>query len=90
MTAPWRAWYGTARWRKLRWSILVRDLFTCRRCGLLEGNTSQLVADHVRPHRGDQRLFWDEANLQAMCKACHDRTKQVEEQGTLHQRGVWN
>lgn len=24
----WRRWYKTARWQKLRMSVLVRDLFT--------------------------------------------------------------
>lgn len=75
----WRKWYKTARWQKLRWSVLVRDLFTCCRCRRIEGNTSLLVADHVKPHRGDEHLFWDDANIKAMCKACHDSIKQSEE-----------
>lgn len=81
VTQPWRAWYKTSRWQKLRWSVLVRDMFTCQRpqCGKLEANTSQLVADHKVPHRGDERLFWDEGNLQCICKQCHDRDKQREE-----------
>jgi len=74
---PWRAWYKTARWQRLRWQCLVRDLFTCRMCGWLGGNdTSQLVADHVRPHRGRAADFWDLGNLQCLCKACHDGAKQ--------------
>ncbi|MDP1026382.1 HNH endonuclease signature motif containing protein [Sphingomonas sp. KR1UV-12] len=75
----WRRWYKTSRWQKLRWSILVRDLFTCGMCGKLEPDTSQLVADHRRPHRGDERLFWDERNLWCLCKPCHDSTKQRQE-----------
>jgi 5-methylcytosine-specific restriction protein A len=77
---PWRAWYKLARWRKLRWSILTRDLFTCQcGCGHLESDTSQLVADHIRPHRGNEALFWDPANLQTLAKRCHDRAKQAAE-----------
>jgi 5-methylcytosine-specific restriction endonuclease McrA len=87
---PWRAWYKTARWAALRLSIFLRDLYQCQRCGKLEGNTSLLVCDHRKPHRGDQQLFWDENNLQTLCKGCHDRDKQREEQATLHQRGVWH
>lgn len=75
----WRAWYGTARWQRLRWSILERALFTCVRCGRCFGDTSQLVADHIEQHKGDPGKFWDEANLQCMCKGCHDRDKQREE-----------
>jgi 5-methylcytosine-specific restriction endonuclease McrA len=78
-SAPWRKWYKTARWQKLRWSVLVRDLFTCRRCRRIEADTSRLVADHKTPHRGDEALFWDDQNLQCLCKPCHDKDKQREE-----------
>ena len=94
-TLPWRAWYKTARWQKLRWSVLVRDLFPCRECGRITADTSQLVADHKQPHRGDERLFWDAENLQCLCKTCHDSTKQRMEKGgtvdafTSDGRVVW-
>jgi 5-methylcytosine-specific restriction endonuclease McrA len=87
---PWRRWYNTARWRALRLKVFLRDLFTCKRCGHVEGDTSLLVCDHVIPHRGDEAKFWDEANLQTLCKDCHDRVKQREEQASLHTRGVWH
>lgn len=29
--------------------------------------------DHIKPHRGDDTLLWDEANWQALCKRCHSR-----------------
>jgi 5-methylcytosine-specific restriction endonuclease McrA len=76
--APWRKWYGTARWRALRMVVFVRDGFTCQwpGCGRIEANTSKLVADHRTPHRGDEALFWDEDNLQTLCKPCHDKHKQ--------------
>jgi 5-methylcytosine-specific restriction protein A len=77
----WRRWYKTARWQALRWSVLLRDLFTCQwpGCGRIEGDTSQLVADHRKPHRGDEALFWDAGNLWCLCKRCHDSAKQREE-----------
>ena len=77
----WRKWYKLARWRRLRLKVFLRDLYTCqmRGCARLEPNASLLVADHVTPHRGDQVLFWDETNLQTLCKPCHDRLKQAEE-----------
>ena len=89
---PWRKWYKTARWRALRIKVFTRDLFTCQQvgCGRLEGNTSLLVCDHIKPHRGSELLFWDEGNLQTMCKPCHDTLKQQAEQATLHHRGVWD
>lgn len=77
----WRAWYKTARWQRLRWQVLVRDLFTCAFCGVVEHGKGQMVADHRVPHRGDPALFWDADNLQCLCKSCHDSTKQRMERG---------
>ena len=34
------------------------------------------VVDHIEPHRGDMKLFWDSANWQRLCKVCHDSHKQ--------------
>lgn len=80
-TVTWRGWYKLARWKRLRLAIFARDLFTCQmaECGQIEGDTSLLVADHVKRHNGDERLFWDEGNLQTLCKPCHDGAKQREE-----------
>lgn len=78
---PWRRWYKTARWQKLRMAVLLRDLFTCQwpGCGRIEADTSLLVADHKTPHRGDADLFWDDRNLWCLCKPCHDSAKAREE-----------
>lgn len=76
---PWRKWYKTTRWQRLRFSIFERDLFTCQMCSKLESNTSQLVADHRKPHRGDAVLFWSPSNIQCLCKPCHDTEKQSQE-----------
>ena len=81
-----RRWYNSGRWRSvptgLRWRCLERDLFTCQwpGCGRIEADTAKLVADHVVPHRGDERLFFDLGNLQTLCKPCHDTHKQRVEQ----------
>lgn len=80
-TVSWRGWYKLARWKRLRMEVFVRDHFTCQwpGCGKLESDTSQLVADHRKAHRGDEALFWDIRNLWALCKPCHDGAKQREE-----------
>lgn len=79
----YRGWYKLARWHKqphgLRWRVLVRDQFTCQMCRRLDHDTSRLVADHKIPHKGDPDLFWSEANVWCLCKACHDGAKQREE-----------
>jgi 5-methylcytosine-specific restriction endonuclease McrA len=73
-----RKLHKTARWQRLRWSILVRDEFTCQTCRRVEGDTSKLVCDHVEPHRGDVEKFWA-GPFQTLCKPCHDGQKQKEE-----------
>lgn len=73
---PYRKLYKTARWQKLRWSILVRDLFTCQMCGKIGADTSQLVCDHVEPHYGNPAAFWA-GPFQTLCAdPCHNTHKQ--------------
>lgn len=72
----------------MRARVLLDAMYTCDMCGRLEGDTSKLVADHIKPHRGNPVLFWDENNLQCLCTECHSSTKQVEEQSDLV--GVWD
>jgi 5-methylcytosine-specific restriction protein A len=88
---PWWAWYDTARWKQLRLKVFERDRYRCQHTGCckVEGNTSKLICDHIKPHRGNEHLFWNEANLQTLCKPCHDKTKQQEEQATRQTQGVW-
>lgn len=86
-SVEWRPWYKTQRWRRLRWQVLVRDRFTCQMCGTLEADTAKLVGDHKVPHRGDEALFFDEANVWCLCKTCHDSTKQREERQAARQGG---
>lgn len=41
--------------------------------------TEATVVDHMVPHKGDQKLFWDTENHQALCAPCHSSVKQREE-----------
>jgi len=74
-------WLGTAQWQRLRFQVITAALFTCAYCQRLEPDTSQLVADHIVPHRGDAKRFWDRANLQCLCAHCHNTVKQTMEGG---------
>jgi 5-methylcytosine-specific restriction protein A len=29
--------------------------------------------DHIIPHKGDMKLFWDSDNWQGLCKSCHSK-----------------
>jgi len=50
---------------------------SCRRCG-----AQASVVDHIKPHKGDQGLFWNRANWQSLCTHCHSSAKQAEERRT--------
>ncbi|SRR5579871_802906 len=75
---PWRGWYSTAAWQRLRVRVFVRDGYQCQlpECGKVIANP---VADHRIPHRGDRVLFFDDDNVQTLCKPCHDSAKQAAE-----------
>ena len=71
--------YNT-RWKKYRKAFLSAHPL-CVRC--LENNktTAATVVDHIVPHKGNQRLFWNKENHQALCKKCHDRKSASEDGG---------
>lgn len=68
------------RWERYRAGYLREHplCVRCERAGLVVASS---VVDHVTPHRGDPRLFWDPANHQALCATCHSGDKQREEKG---------
>jgi 5-methylcytosine-specific restriction protein A len=35
--------------------------------------------DHVIPHKGNMKLFWDPKNRQSLCKKCHSRKTAIED-----------
>ena len=60
------------QWQKARVRYLKAHPL-CVQC-LKEGHAvTATVVDHIRPHRGDPVLFWDEKNWQSLCKPCHDK-----------------
>ena len=50
--------------------------------------TPAQVTDHIKPHKGDEALFWDVSNWQSLCKQHHDRHKQRIERGSKTARVV--
>ncbi|TES51699.1 HNH endonuclease [Halalkalibacterium halodurans] len=68
-----------SRWRKARVRFLkVHPL--CVKCKEEDKLVKATVVDHIVPHRGDKKLFWDESNWQALCKKCHDRKTRNKDQ----------
>lgn len=61
-----------AAWRRASKQFLqVHPL--CETCKKEGRYVKATVVDHIQAHRGDQKLFWDRSNWQALCKRCHDR-----------------
>lgn len=69
--------YGR-RWQKARAEFLA-DNPLCVRCRAKHRVTAATVVDHIVPHKGDQDLFWNRANWQALCKAHHDEKTAAED-----------
>lgn len=77
---PHQKWYDRQMWRGphgLQKVVLARDPI-CMMCH----RAASVIADHIKPHKGVWALFCDLANLQGLCKACHDK-KTAREDGGL-------
>lgn len=68
--------YGR-EWRVARDAFLKRN----DRCAWPGCGAPATTVDHIKPHRGDKRLFWDRTNWQPLCTSCHNRRKQRQERG---------
>ena len=79
-----RGWYSTRRWRLLRQQQLIRQPM-CEECGRRGRMSVATEADHIKAHKGDEELFFDENNLQSLCKRCHSR-KTAREDGRWKRR----
>lgn len=67
-----------SKWRAYRKRFLsIHPL--CEECGRLA-----TVVDHIVPHKGNEDLFWDVTNHQALCETCHNRKT------ATHDMGAWN
>ncbi len=81
--APYKHLYNTKRWYRLRHRQLSAHPL-CVMCAKLGKVTAATIADHIKAHRGNEELFFDERNLQSLCKPCHDGAKQqLEKSGVL-------
>lgn len=86
MGNPTPSWWGdrrtssergyTWRWHKARTAFL-RENPLCVMCRAEGRTTEAQVVDHIVPHRGDEKLFWDRSNWQSLCKPHHNSDKQM-------------
>lgn len=74
-----------------KWAAARKDFLflnpLCAECLKTNLLTSATVVDHIIPHRGDMKVFWDRGNWQALCKICHDR-KTATKDSTFARRRV--
>lgn len=70
-TSPSRRGYGV-EWRRARLMYLKRNPL-CVECMSTGHVTAAQEVDHITPHNGNPKLFWDSLNWQSLCKPCHSR-----------------
>ena len=70
-----------ARGNTIKRNRIARGLYKCEKCGH-EGKVKEFQVDHIDPvmkcddWNNIVERFWDEENLQLLCKPCHkDKTK---------------
>ena len=66
--------YDRRRWRRRSKQFLAAHPL-CRKHQEIGRTALAVLVDHIRPHRGDVELFWNEANWQGLCKTDHDAAK---------------
>ena len=70
----------TSRWRRVSQEFLKAHPL-CAECERQGRITPATCVDHIKPHRGDFHLFWDQSNWQPLCTACHSRKTAAEDGG---------
>ena len=73
--------YG-GRWQRYRLRYLAAYPL-CVACLGAGRTTAANTVDHVTPHRGDHKLFWDPSNHQPLCATCHSGDKQRQEKSAI-------
>jgi len=68
----------TYQWHKRR-TLYLKENPLCAECLKENRITAAEVVDHIKPHKGDQGLFWDESNWQSLCRPCHDKKTAAED-----------
>ena len=73
----------TYQWHKERKKFLAENPW-CSECLKRGIYTPATEVDHVKPHKGNQELFWDRSNWDSKCKSCHSRKTRLEDMGSWY------
>ena len=65
------------RWKRAA-AVYRAEHTVCVSCEKAGRVTPAECVDHVRPHKGDDNLFWDERNWQSLCWSCHSKKTRSE------------
>lgn len=68
------------KWQKAR-AAYLKEYPLCVKCNATADISVATEIDHIEPHRGNQSLFWDSSNWQALCKPCHSKKTATEDGG---------
>ena len=76
----YKQFYNSKEWKKIRVSVLERDMYICQECGATDCNTVHHIK-HINEHNIDNpAITLNPDNLETICHDCHDR---------IHQRGKY-
>jgi len=78
--------YSSRRWQRER-LVFLNEYPLCHYCEEAGRVREANVVDHIKPHKGDYELFWNQENWQALCTPCHASVKQIEENGGVGVKG---
>ena len=74
--------YNDQKWKHPVHGVRIRKLRTdplCWYCEQLGRVTAADTVDHIIPHRGDVRLFYEWGNLRSACRHCHDSAAKLKD-----------
>jgi 5-methylcytosine-specific restriction enzyme A len=82
-SAAWSHLYQSRFWKDGRKANITAHPL-CVACASVGLVVAANEVDHIKPHRGDVKLFRDRTNWQSLCRTCHSRKTAGE---VLHSKG---
>jgi len=79
--------YDTKWWKDNRKAHLA-EYPLCAECQKAGRVTAARVVHHLKPHKGDERVFRDRSQWESLCKSCHDKHTAEEDGGFGNKAGV--
>lgn len=77
--------YHSSEWQAVRRQVLDRDHYLCQVCKRAGRITPATTVHHITPVRVDYSKRLDPANLETICKACHN-AEHSERAKSLHDK----